>query len=187
MSDAASSVIFSKPVYSDASSPPTGARRRLVVAQDARLSEVAHLVRALQAETAPIELLSLYGGLAAQIGQRSFNDPDRLKAGLLGALAAEAVGTRLYVCGDESFLWRIRGIAVRAGLQDDELELIRVGSRRQLYCVHCSTLQEISDETEIVCAKCRVRLMVREHFSRRLGAYMGVCIDPDHPHVEART
>ena len=63
----------------------------------------------------------------------------------------------------------------------DEIELFKQGARRRLYCVHCGHFQDIGSEGECTCGQCRVKLFVREHFSQRLGAYMGVCIDPDSP------
>lgn len=176
-------VLLSKPVYG-LTEPVAPACQRVLVAQDARVQAVAELVAMLAADAAPLQLLSLYGSCDGAVAQQCCNDPDRLKSALHAVLAAAHAGLRLYVCGDESFIWRIVRQATKAGLQEEEIEALRVGARRQMYCVHCSTLQEISDETETVCCGCRVRLMVREHFSRRLGAYMGVCIDPDQPYAE---
>ena len=70
-----------------------------------------------------------------------------------------------------------------AGLLGDEIELFKQGARRRLYCVHCGHFQDIGSEGECTCGQCRVKLFVREHFSQRLGAYMGVCIDPDSPYA----
>lgn len=176
-------VLLSKPVYG-LTEPVAPACQRVLVAQDARVQAVSGLVAALAADSVPLQVLSLYGAGDVAGEQQCFNDPDRLKGALQAVLAEANAGLRLYVCGDESFIWRIVRQATKAGLQEEEIEAVRVGARRQMYCVHCSTLQEISDETETVCCGCRVRLLVREHFSRRLGAYMGVCIDPDQPFAE---
>jgi hypothetical protein len=47
-------------------------------------------------------------------------------------------------------------------------------------------MQDIGSETECSCRHCGVKLFVREHFSQRLGAYMGVCLDPDRPYEQAQ-
>lgn len=113
-------------------------------------------------------------------------DEGVFEARVQSLLADAAVGARLYVCGDESFIWRAHALARQAGLLDEEIELFNTGEQRTLYCVHCATLQVIGDQGQADCAGCGVRLLVREHFSRRLGAYMGVCLDPDHPHAEGQ-
>ncbi|MDP3367631.1 MAG: dimethylamine monooxygenase subunit DmmA family protein [Pseudomonas sp.] len=89
----------------------------------------------------------------------------------------------MYVFGEDIFLGHVHRLARQAGLLGDEIELFKQGARRRLYCVHCGHLQDIGSEGECTCGQCRVKLFVREHFSQRLGAYMGVCIDPDSPYA----
>jgi len=101
-------------------------------------------------------------------------------------LAQAAVGARLYVCGDEAFVWQVHGLARQAGLLNEDIELFKCGATRKLFCVHCAALQDIDESTAVPCQSCGVQLYVREHFSQRLGAYMGVCLNPDYPLGEAR-
>ncbi|MNZ36743.1 hypothetical protein D3C78_541720 [compost metagenome] len=185
MSVEAAGVMRSKPVYA-AVPPLPSAGRRLLVTQDASLAEAADLHGQLSADGQPLELASLRGEAAWAGGQASCGAFDRLEVRLLSLLSSAPVGTRLYVCGDESFLWSIYRLARSSGLLAEEIELVKVGSCRELYCVHCATQQSIGAESTVTCSGCGVRLMVREHFSRRLGAYMGVCLDPDQPHGEGR-
>ncbi|MFN3986985.1 MAG: dimethylamine monooxygenase subunit DmmA family protein [Rhodocyclaceae bacterium] len=178
--------MLSKPVYECPQSPLAPARLRIVVAQDARLHEIDELLAGCRADAAPVVLLSLYGKAQDGVPQHNYHDADRLKGGLQGLLADAVVGTRLYLCGDESFIWSMQRLALAGGLVEDEIEHLRVGSRRTVYCVHCATAQESDEAPEIVCSACGLRLTVREHFSRRLGAYMAVCTDADRPYAEGR-
>lgn len=170
--------MFSTPRYStEAAQKP--ASRRVLVAQDA--ASVVPLPEA------PSLLLSLGGALEADIEQERLPSVEALYLRLQLLLEQAQAGTRLYVFGDETFLWHVYRLARHAGLLGDEIELFKHGARRRLYCVHCAGFQDIGEETESTCGHCGVKLFVREHFSQRLGAYMGVCIDPDRPYaVEAR-
>lgn len=102
-------------------------------------------------------------------------------------LGSATVGSQLYIMGDEAFIWRIHGEARSAGLEDDEIDIIRtLAGPRLVYCVHCGLTQAAGPEPLVNCIGCAVGLEVREHFSRRLGAYQGVCTNPDQPYAGAR-
>lgn len=165
--------IFSTPIYPmEAADVAVG--RRILVIQDEGLTVAQGLKSRFAADGVPLEVL------LPRPAEPAYEER-------LAALLGEArVGTRVYVCGDEAFLWHVRGLAHAAGLLDEEIELFRSGARRKLYCVHCSTMQDIGAEGESTCTGCGVRLFVRNHFSRRLGAYMGVCLDADDPRGEGR-
>ncbi|NWB83533.1 dimethylamine monooxygenase subunit DmmA family protein [Pseudomonas gingeri] len=107
-------------------------------------------------------------------------------AHLTGVLADASVGCHLYILGDEAFIWLVHGQARNAGLHDDEIDMIlsAPGSRR-IYCVHCGLTQAAGAADRFNCIGCQVRLGVRAHFSRRLGAYLGVCDDTDRPYAGA--
>lgn len=185
MSGAVAGLMPSKPVYApDVSVLASGPR--LLVVQDAGAAEAARLHGQLTADGRAVEALSLRGEAPWDADLAGCVDFDRLAVRVLSLLSSVPVGARLYVCGDESFLWRVQRLARSSGLLGEEIELVRAGSRRELYCVHCAHLQSIGGEGEVTCQGCGVRLLVREHFSQRLGAYMGVCLDPDRPHGEGR-
>ena len=168
--------LFSSPRYAlEASRHP--ASFRLVVAQQARVAV------ALLDDPAPTLLLCLGETLITSADQEGLPSIEALYLRLQMLLEQAQAGTRLYVVGDESFLWHVQRLARQAGLLGDEIELFKQGSRRRLYCVHCGYFQDIGSEGECTCGQCRVKLFVREHFSQRLGAYMGVCIDPDSPYA----
>lgn len=168
--------LFSTPRYATEASRHS-ASRRIVVAQQARAAV------ALLDDPAPTLLLCLGETLPGSAEQESLPSIEALYLRLQMLLEKAQAGTRLYVCGDESFLWHVYRLARHAGLLGDEIELFKQGARRRLYCVHCGHFQDIGSEGECTCDQCRVKLFVREHFSQRLGAYMGVCIDPDSPYA----
>ncbi|MFJ2364041.1 dimethylamine monooxygenase subunit DmmA family protein [Pseudomonas sp. NPDC087697] len=101
-------------------------------------------------------------------------------------LVNATVGSHLYIMGDEAFIWRIHGQARSAGLEDDEIDITRsICGARRVYCVHCGLTQTAGPESVLTCVDCEVGLEVRAHFSQRLGAYLGVCANPDRPHAGA--
>jgi len=103
-------------------------------------------------------------------------------------LVSATVGSHLYIMGDEAFIWRIHGEARCAGLENDEIDITRtITGPRLVYCVHCGLTQAAGPEPLLTCIGCAVELEVREHFSRRLGAYLGVCTNPDQPYTGARS
>lgn len=103
-------------------------------------------------------------------------------------LVSATVGSHLYIMGDEAFIWRIHGEARSAGLENDEIDLTRtVAGPRLVYCVHCGQTQAAGPAPLLTCIGCTVGLEVREHFSRRLGAYLGVCTNPDQPYEGVRS
>ncbi|WP_191487577.1 dimethylamine monooxygenase subunit DmmA family protein [Pseudomonas sp. FEN] len=103
-------------------------------------------------------------------------------------LADARVGSHLYILGDEAFIWLVHDQARSAGLLDDEIDmtLSAPGSRR-VYCVHCGLTQAAGAANRFNCIGCQVQLAVRAHFSKRLGAYLGVCDDADHPYAGAQS
>ncbi len=97
-------------------------------------------------------------------------------------LAQSLMGTRLYVAGPESFIGLVMKIALEFNLNKDEIRAEECGSlARRIYCIHCrATTEEV--RTNIVrCVGCERWLLVRDHYSRRLAAYMGVMVDAEAP------
>lgn len=147
------------------------------------IPQAKYYLLALQSgyQTASTPLLQ---GLPAetQLWQPAVGNPDFSALNTL--LQACHPGTHLCICGDETFIWNCRNQAQTAGLLDAEMSLIKAAEGRQAYCVHCSQLQPISHDDEVTCQHCGVHLTIREHFSKRLGAYMGVCLNADQPYGE---
>lgn len=103
-------------------------------------------------------------------------------------LSRATVGSHLYIMGDEAFIWRIHVQARSAGLEDDEIDITHsLPGSRLVYCVHCGLTQAAGLESVVTCIGCEVGLDVRAHFSQRLGAYLGVCSNPDEPYAGAKS
>ena len=68
------------------------------------------------------------------------------------------------------------------GLDKDEYDLTHAGSeRRRVYCIHCRAFTENVATNIVACSGCGAHLLVRDHFSRRLAAFMGVQVDAEIP------
>ncbi|MDP9011970.1 MAG: hypothetical protein M3O41_04795 [Pseudomonadota bacterium] len=92
------------------------------------------------------------------------------------------MGTRLYVAGPESFIGLAMQIALEFDLNKDEIRAEEMGSlARRVYCVHCRATSEAVRTNIVRCAGCERWLLVRDHYSRRLAAYMGVMVDAEAP------
>jgi hypothetical protein len=92
------------------------------------------------------------------------------------------MGTRLYVAGPESFIGLAMKIALEFDLNKDEIRAEEVGTlARRVYCIHCRTTTENVRTNIVSCAGCARWLLVRDHYSRRLAAYMGVMVDAEAP------
>ena len=54
-------------------------------------------------------------------------------------------------------------------------------SARRVYCIHCQASNENVTTNIVQCIGCGRHLLVRDHYSRRLAAYMGVMADAEAP------
>jgi hypothetical protein len=101
---------------------------------------------------------------------------------LADTLRAAQMGTRLYLVGPEDAIWQAAGLADGLGMSRDEMRLMQAGTRaRPVFCVHCRTVTRGVHTHIVPCSGCGRALFVRDHFSRRLGAYMGFQIDAEAP------
>ena len=97
-------------------------------------------------------------------------------------LAQSLMGTRLYVAGSEGFIGLVVQVAARYNLQSDELQREHQGSSaRRVLCVHCQASLEDVTTNIVACPGCGRHLLVRDHYSRRLAAFMGVMADAEAP------
>ena len=92
------------------------------------------------------------------------------------------MGSQFYVAGDEQFIWLVAKTLVHVGVQDDDIvkELCDTLAR-PVYCVHCQVITQNVRDNITPCSGCQRYLFVRDHFSRRLGAYMGIMVDSEQP------
>jgi hypothetical protein len=113
---------------------------------------------------------------------RLFDDVASLLTTFRTVLDESLMGTRLYVAGPESFIGLAMKLALEFDMNKDEIRAEELGtSARRVYCVHCRTTTEDVKTNIVNCAGCQRWLLVRDHYSRRHAAYMGVMVDAEAP------
>jgi dimethylamine monooxygenase subunit C len=97
-------------------------------------------------------------------------------------LTQARMGARIYLAGTEGFIGQALQVALAHGLDHASVRTEHRGSKaRRVQCVHCKGITEDVRTSPVACAHCGLRLLVRDHYSRRLGAFQGVCIDAEEP------
>jgi hypothetical protein len=97
-------------------------------------------------------------------------------------LERSLMGTRVYIAGPESFIGRTLQLAAAFNLNKDEIRAEHIGTAaRRVHCVHCRAATEDVRTNIVRCSGCSRWLLVRDHYSRRLAAYMGVNVDAEAP------
>jgi dimethylamine monooxygenase subunit C len=119
----------------------------------------------------------------ASVGDvQSFADAPALLDRFRVILGQSLMGTRLYVAGPESFIGLVMKIALEFNLNKDEIRAEECGTlARRVYCIHCRATTENVRTNIVRCIDCERWLLVRDHYSRRLAAYMGVMVDAEAP------
>ncbi|WP_350334413.1 dimethylamine monooxygenase subunit DmmA family protein [Coralliovum pocilloporae] len=183
--------ILSRPVYGTLSL--TDAPAHLIIAD----AEGAEAICAMLAD-APADALKtvhiVY--VPREIGQTYL---DRLKA--LGAgrfyespsidsmlpaldriLATTHMGTQICVAGTEGLMGRATRLAMEHGYDHRAIQSEHRGSMaRRVQCVHCKGITEDVTTQPCECSHCGLLLLVRDHYSRRIAAFQGVCINAEDP------
>ena len=99
-------------------------------------------------------------------------------------LSAARMGTTLYLAGSEGLMGHVAALATAEGLPLEAIQMEHRGSvARRMQCVHCKGITEDVTTDPFTCSHCGLTLFVRDHFSRRLGAFQGVCVDAETPGV----
>ena len=92
------------------------------------------------------------------------------------------MGLQLYLTGTEGLMGQAQRDAMNAGIPHTAIQTEHRGSvGRRMQCVHCKGITEDVIVDPFVCAHCGLNLFVRDHYSRRLAAFQGVCIDAEDP------
>lgn len=126
------------------------------------------------------------GGAHTLLSAADSGGCDGLLEALEAVLARAHAGTHLYLSGTERQVWHLYNAACALGMRPQEISVQRsAASLSPVYCVHCSTYQETGDTGLTSCVHCGVHLVIRDHFSRLLGAYMGVVADAEQPFGKA--
>jgi predicted RNA-binding Zn-ribbon protein involved in translation (DUF1610 family) len=97
-------------------------------------------------------------------------------------LADARMGLQVYLTGTEGLMGQAMNAAMAAGIPHTAIQTEHCGSvARRMQCVHCKGITEDVETDPFVCSHCGLNLFVRDHYSRRLAAYQGVCIDAEDP------
>lgn len=97
-------------------------------------------------------------------------------------LGQAKMGTRIYVAGTEGFIAQAMQVAMSHGVDHNSVRTEHRGSTaRRVQCVHCKGITDNVTTSPYTCSHCGLPLLVRDHFSRRLGAFQGVNIDAEEP------
>ncbi len=92
------------------------------------------------------------------------------------------MGLQVYLAGTEGVMGQAQNEAMQAGIPHTAIQTEHRGSvARRMQCVHCKGITEDVMTDPFQCSHCGLNLFVRDHYSRRLAAYQGVCIDAEDP------
>jgi predicted RNA-binding Zn-ribbon protein involved in translation (DUF1610 family) len=92
------------------------------------------------------------------------------------------MGLQVYLAGTEGLMGQAMNEATAAGIPHTAIQTEHRGSvARRMQCVHCKGITEDVMTDPFVCSHCGLTLFVRDHYSRRLAAFQGVCIDAEDP------
>ena len=92
------------------------------------------------------------------------------------------MGLRLYISGTEGFIGQVMQVASECGIDFNSIRTEHRGSdARRVQCVHCKGITDDVKTSPYICTHCGLSLLVRDHYSRRIAAFQGVCIDAEEP------
>lgn len=97
-----------------------------------------------------------------------------------GVLHVSRMGTRIYAAGSETLIGLAVQLAQSYGMDPGAILTEHRGTAaRRVQCVHCKGYTEGVTTNVVKCAHCGTNLLVRDHYSRRLAAFQGVCVDAE--------
>lgn len=180
--------IKSRPKYSGLT-PDIYAKRNLIVANGDGAAAVVDMFKKADEAFAKKSVVLLVGSVPAEAAEQlkpatiwRFPTNETAVNRLGVTLSTARMGTRVYAAGDEPLLGLVIKTAVASGV--DHLSVVtehRGGTHRRVQCVHCKGITENVSTNPVTCAHCGLALLVRDHYSRRIGAFMGVRIDAEAP------
>lgn len=185
------SPITSRPVYGRLK-PQVRAKQHIVITEGAGLAAFEEAFGAhpdILAHTVLIHIAhpreTAVGARLEKLGVDSLHlRPTRETAWvkLRAVLSGAGMGARLYISGDEDFIGPVQALALEAGMMGEAVQAEHRGAlARRVQCVHCKGFNDDVRVSPTICRHCGTHLLVRDHFSRRLGAFMGVVIDAEAP------
>lgn len=186
------STIKSRPIYPGLS-PDLNARSNIIVCDKAGAEAVTELFSradsAFANRTTVIlaEVTSEKEGraLKSELAPASVTLVPTLDAGiarLRDILETAPMGVRLYAAGSEPLIGLVVQACADYAIDHLSIRTEHRGSlKRRVQCVHCKGFTENVTTNPVTCAHCGLTLLVRDHYSRRLAAFQGVCIDAEVP------
>jgi hypothetical protein len=190
MADAA---IKSRPVYQGLKISPHARRHLFALEGEGALALADQAAAAGNEFRARADVLYVAHGsqprehhtLIRQLGVRDFWQAPTiptLLTRLRATLSTATMGTRLYIAGTEGFIGQAMQVALEFGIDPNSICTEHRGSlARRVQCVHCKGITDHVTTSPCTCSHCGLALLVRDHYSRRIGAFQGVNIDAEVP------
>ena len=187
------SAIKSRPVYRGLAIQPHASRHLFALEGEGALALADQITIAGRSflESASILYVAhgsqprAHGAMLQNLGAKDFWEAPTVPTLLtrLGAtLGSATMGTRLYVAGTEGFIGLAMQVAMEFGVDPGSIITEHRGSlARRVQCVHCKGITENVTVSPCRCGHCGLALLVRDHYSRRIGAFQGVNIDAEAP------
>lgn len=179
------SQIVSRPQYCELAAEDTAGTHLLIVEGDTLApGQMAALATAFAPVAGRLQtwLVSAPATALAPGRVRKLHTVEEASAALEQLPEGFSIADRLYLQGTEPFMWSLATVAGRAGLSPTQIRMQHAGSlKRRVWCTHCHQTTENVTTNIVTCAGCARALLVRDHFSRRLGAFMGVMVDAEAP------
>jgi hypothetical protein len=126
-----------------------------------------------------------YGAALEALKPDSFYEGPTIAAALPRlhqTLSTAHMGTTIYLAGTEGLIGQAMKVALDHGVDHASIVTEHRGSEaRRVQCVHCKGVTENVTTQPVKCSHCGLMLLVRDHYSRRLAAFQGVCIDAEEP------
>ncbi len=180
--------IKSRPSYPGLKVDPF-AKQNVIVADDAGASAVDEMLQRSDATFANRTTLLLISHkkaspASANVCRAVWHLPT-IETGMVrlsGVLKNAHMGLRLYAAGTEPLIGAVVKVAIENGIEHNSIITEHRGStKRRVQCVHCKGITEDVTTNPVTCAHCGTALLVRDHYSRRHAAFMGVRIDAECP------
>jgi len=107
-------------------------------------------------------------------------EADHLQVYLEQQVVRFPAGSRFYLLGREAFIWKTYSALLALCIPRDQCAVERCGSiERDVFCVHCRVINSAVTHSPVCCEGCGRELYVYDHFSKRLGSYMGFQVNAE--------
>jgi hypothetical protein len=185
--------IKSRPVYGTLTARPAGTLHLIVADAEGAQAILDMAANAPDGFFAKAHIIYVPAGAAAKgygdklraLKPNQFYQGPSIAAALprlAQTLATAHMGTQIYLAGTEGLIGQAMKVALDAGIDHTSMQTEHRGSEaRRVQCVHCKGITENVRTQPVVCAHCGLTLLVRDHYSRRIAAFQGVCIDAEEP------